>query len=433
MKLWQKASSFVRTLLLSNRMGWAGTFGGGSNAGELVSVTTALNLSTVWACVGLISEAIATLPCAVYEIMPDKSLREDPTHELYSILHDSPNADMSCVDYWTVFVASLLLWGNAFSRIDRTSRGRVIALTPLLPDRMFVYRDPGGAIMFRYTDPLTGRQTVYTENDIWHVKGFTLDGLIGIGTIAIARHSLGLALATEKTASKFYANGMRTSGFIQVPGVLTEPDREKMRARMAEFSSADNAGRAMLLEGGMTYTAGGIPPDDAELLSSRGFNVEEICRWFRTPPVLVGHNEKTTSFGAGIENLFIGFGMFTLTPHVKRIEMGGQRKLLSPADRRKYAIRFDMDELMRSDSAGRAKFLSIMVQNALMSRNEGRVKLRMPRSEEPNADKLTAQSNLVPIDMLGKITPQHAPNNGGDPNGGDPNAGDGGGNNGNGN
>jgi HK97 family phage portal protein len=303
---------------------------------------------------------------------------------------------MTAVEFWEAVVACLCLWGNAY--VEKGMVGRAIAaLTPLRPDLMSVQRTDSGALEYRYSDPAGLR--VYSEDEILHIKGFGIDGLTGLSPIGYARNSLGAAMATDEASAKVFANGMRTSGFVQAPQVLKPDQRQQIRETIAEFTGSGNAGKVMVLEAGFEYKQLTLPPEDAQMLETRAFQVEDICRWFRIPPFMIGHTEKSTSWGTGLEQQMIGFLTFALRPYLTRIEQAVKKSLVPAPDRGRIFAEFNLEGLLRADSKGRAELYASAAQNGWMKRDEIRAKENLP--PEPGGDVLTVQSNLVPLDQLG--------------------------------
>lgn len=376
--------------------------GGPTYAGEVVSVETALQLDTVWACVRLISQTIATLPLYLYKrdgkgrgVLADK-------HPLFKILHDRPNAGMTATDFWEAQSAARLLWGNSYSAIETMGEGarkRVTGLTPLRPDRVQVKREADGSLSFHYS--WQGQTGTFREDEILHVKGFSLDGIMGLSPIAQARQSLGSAIAAERAAGTMFKNGMRPSAVMTTPNYLTPAQREQATGIIETFSGAVSAGRVPLVEGGWKLEPWNLPPKDAELLATRSFHVEQICRWFDVPPAMIGHMEKSTAWGTGLEQMLIWFLTFALRPHLRRVEQAISRSLLSPIEQADYYAEFNADALLRADSVGRSTLYKTLAENGLRTRNELRALDNM--SPMPGGDSLTVQANLLPIDMLGKV------------------------------
>ena len=380
---------------------WSAYLGGGSFTGRRVTVDGALQLATVWACVRLLSETIATLPLGFYEKLSDGSRKPATDHPLYDLLHNQPNADMTAVQFWEAIIASMLLWGNAY--IEKAKIGkRIVALNFLHPGRMQKRRLLSGAMEYTYRD-LDGTQRIIAEDDLVNIPAFSLDGVNGLTPMSYGANVFGAAMATDEASSKVFSSGMRAAGFVKVTGTLKKEQREDLRASIKQFAAGGpEAGNVMVLENDSTYQQLTMNPGDSQMMESRGFNVEEICRWFRVPPFMVGHAANSTNWGTGIEQQMIGFLTFSLRPWLTRVEQAIRKSLLSPGERNTYFAEFAIEGLLRADSAARAEYLAKMTQNGLMTRNEGRAYDN--RAPLPGGDELTVQSNLVPLTMLGKIT-----------------------------
>jgi HK97 family phage portal protein len=385
---------------LTNHAFWA-EFNGTTGSGERVSVSAALRISTVWACVRLISETVSTLPFMLYARTPQRTLALK--HPLFFLLHDSPNADMTAVSFWEVIVAAMLLWGNAYALIMRAG-GNIVALEFIMPERMAVRRLPDGSLEYSWYDSLGHRQ-VSGDADILHIPAFSVDGVMGLSPVGYASSILGSAIAADRASGTFFQHAMMASGVFTTESLVKEGQREEFKRRLLEYQGAMNAGKSPLLEGGIKYEALSINPTDAQLLETRAFSIEEICRWYRVPPYMVGHSEKSTSWGTGLEQQNLGFLQYTLRPWLKRIEQAVNKKLLGPTERREYYSEFNFEALLRADSAGRSAFFSQMTQNGIYTRDEVRAKENLPPMGG-NADVLTVQVNMTPLDKLGETPPQ---------------------------
>ena len=381
---------------------------GPNHAGKPMSIDNSLTLPTVFACGDLLSGTLSTLPFAVFRSLGEGQAEIARDHWLYPILHDQPNADMTAVEFWQTMFASLVFKGNAFAEIARAGlSSRVVALTPIPVEAVAIRRDDNGGRVYTVTLP-GQRARDLGESDVMHLKGMSLDGIWGLSRISLARHTLGIAYAAEETAGKMFANGMQASGFFSADTFLKRENREQLKAHLGDFMGSENTGKTMLLEGGLKYSPLTISPGDAELLGSRQWSVEDVCRWFRVPPHMIGHTEKVTSWGTGLEQQVIGFLTFTLRPYLKLTEQAVKRSLIPPAERDTIYAEFNIEGLLRSDSAGRAAFYSSMVQNGIYTRNECRAMEN--RSPKPGGDDLTVQSNMLPIDRLGEApAPAAAP------------------------
>lgn len=374
----------------------------------LVTPLAALQLGAVWACVRLISETIGTLPIGVY-FKNAKGDREDYSeHGLYTLLHDSPNADMSAAEFWEAIVASLCLWGNGYAEKIYNVTGDLIALNFLRPDWMSAARNANGVRIYTYNDPHTGSR-IYTEDHLFHVRGFGVGHDLGLSPIGVARLSIAASFSADTAARSSLERGVRGSGFLVVPGKPTETQRKGLREAYLEPITGPSASAAgAVLEQGMDWKPiVGIPSTDLQMLETRAFNVEEICRWFRVPPFMIGHSEKSTSWGTGLEQQTIGFLTYALRPYLTRIEQAIKKQLLKPAERANVYAEVNLDGLLRADSAGRAALYASASQNGWMSRNEIRAKENLP--PDPDGDKLTVQSNLVPLSKLGETPPAETP------------------------
>jgi HK97 family phage portal protein len=369
-------------------------------SGQSVTPDSAMQLAAVWACVRLISETVATMPLILYQTAANGARTVAENDPLYSLLHQAPNADNTAVEFWEGVTLALCLWGNAFAKKEM-SGGRLVALTPLAADRMVVARTPSGALEYRYTDR-KGR-AVYREDQVFHVRGFGGSADVGLSPISFARQSLGTAMATDQMAGALFANGARPSGILTVEQILTAEQRQQLRENIvAPFVGAENAGGLMVLEAGLQFQQVTMTPEDSQFLETRAFQVEEICRWFRVPPFMVGHTEKTSSWGTGLEQQLIAFLTFALKPYLVRIEQAVSRSLLRPEQRQTLKPEFKVEGLLRTDSAARSAFYAIMVQNGIMTRNEVRRLENLPPIT--GGDDLTVQSQNVPLGQTGETS-----------------------------
>lgn len=381
-------------LTLKDADGWAALFGR-SASGRSVTPSSVLSLSAVWACTRLISETIATLPLSVYQrTRTGKTVA--PEHPLHQVIHDVPNPEATAAVFWEAVVAAMLLRGTA--RCEKLMiNGRVVGLRFLHPNRLAATMAWNGDLEYRYTES-SGLQRVIPSERIWTVPGFSLDGVNGVSVIAYGASVFGAALAADQSASATWENGLMPTTYFKMEQVLKPGQRDEFRDNLKAITGALNAGKSPLLEGGMSVGTVGINPKDAQLLESRAFSVEEICRWFRVPPFMVGHAEKSTSWGTGIEQQMIGFLTFTLAPWLRRIEQAINKDLLmgSPT----FYSKFGVEGLLRADSTGRANFYGAMVNNGIFTRDEVReLEDRPPMGG--NADVLTVQTAMAPLDSIG--------------------------------
>jgi HK97 family phage portal protein len=325
-------------------------------------------------------------------------------HPLYRILHDSPNADQTALDFWEFVCASLELHGNAYAEVVRARNGRIIALgVPIPPELVTVRRLDSGALEYEWVDQ--GRRIIAGQDKVLHIRGFGGNPLGGLSTLSAGRQSFGLAQAIERASGDTFRNGVRPSGLLKTADTLTIDQRKQAEELLQEkFAGAINAGRPMLLDRGMDWVQLSISPEDAQMLQSRAFSVEEVCRFFGVPPFMVGHTEKTTSWGTGLEQQTLGFQKFTLRRRLKRIEQALEKQLLSVADRLAgITIEFNLEGLLRADSAARASFYQLMLTNGVMTINEVRSLENLPPVEGGNEPRMQMQN--VPITQAGQQTP----------------------------
>ncbi|NBM59762.1 phage portal protein [Proteus sp. G2667] len=373
---------------------WSGT----SSSGKIVTADKAMQLSAVWACVRLLSESISTLPIKIYKSESDGSRSLAKEHPIYRLLCKQPNFEMTPSRFMLMVVASLCLRGNSF--IEKKYIGsKLVALEPLLPQNMTVKRsEQTGMLEYKYTDPLGQKIRTIPINNIMHIRGFGMDGICGMIPVKIGRDVIGAALSVEESAAKIFENGLQSSGFLSAEQPLNEEQRERIRSYLLSFVGSKNAGKMMVLEGGMKYNNVTMNPEAAQMLESRTFSIEEICRWFRVPPFMVGHMDKQSSWASSVEGMNMQFLTNTLRPLLVNIEQEISRCLLNGDD--DYYAEFSVEGLLRADSAGRSAYYTTALQNGWMSRNDVRRLENLPPIE--GGDIYTVQLNLTPLDQLGQ-------------------------------
>jgi len=349
-------------------------FFGGTSSGKPVNETTAMQMTAVYSCVRILSEAVAGLPLNVYRYNDSGGKEKAFKHPLYRLLHDEPNSEMTSFAFRETLMSHLLLWGNAYAQVIRNARGEVIALYPLMPDKMTVDRDNNGRLFYLYQRGAEDAKAVGNDRrvylpptDVLHIPGLGFDGLIGYSPIAMAKNAIGLAMATEEYGAKFFANGAAPSGVLEHPGTIKDPQRVRDSWNAAYQGSA-NAHKIAVLEEGMKYTPIGISPEQAQFLETRKFQINEIARIFRVPPHMLADLEKS-SF-SNIEQQSLEFVKYTLDPWVVRWEQSMCRVLLSESEKPAYFIKFNVDGLLRGDYASRMSGYATARQNGWMSAND---------------------------------------------------------------
>lgn len=390
-------------------------FMGFSGSGKYVTERTAMQMTAVYSCVRILSEAMASLPLHYYRHTGGGGKEKAIDKPLYAILHDEPNPEMTSFIFRETLMTHLLLWGNAYSQIIRNGLGDIVALYPLMPDRMKVDRDEHGRLYYEYTvyesDDVNGRKGTNKVGkvvrlkpyDVLHVPGLGFDGLVGYSPIAMAKDAIGLAIAAEEYGSKFFANGAQPSGVLEHPGTLTHPENLR-ESWQNTFGGSGNSGKIAVLEEGMKYAPISIPPDQAQFLETRKFQIDEIARIFRIPPHMIGDLEKS-SF-SNIEQQSLEFVKYTLDPWVCRWEQAMARALLKPEDKKAYFIKFNVDGLLRGDYESRMRGYSIARQNGWMSANDIRMLENLDRiPEEQGGDLYLINGNMTKLNDAGIFSP----------------------------
>ncbi|MGX1179382.1 Phage portal protein [compost metagenome] len=369
---------------------------------SVVSDERSLQISTVFACVRLISTVTAGLPLDVFETTGDDRRKVGIDNPLARLLRFSPNQFMTAVEFREAMTMQLCFYGNAYALIERNSVGDVISLTPLMSVNMDV-RLENKRVVYRYR-----RDNEYADfkaSEIFHLKGFGFNGLVGLSPIAFAAKTTGVAVAMEDQQRDFYANGAKSPQLLMTGEgkVLNKEQRAQVEENFKEISGGPVKKRLWILEGGFTTQPIGVSPQDAETMAARKFQVSELARFFGVPPHLVGDVEKSTSWGTGIEQQNLGFLQYTLSPYLNRWEYAIERWLLKPGDVGRYHAEHNIDGLLRGDSAARASFMGTLADKGLRTINELRRLDNMPPLA--GGDVATRQSQNVPITQLGNPDP----------------------------
>ncbi len=362
-------------------------FYGNTSAGKPVNEHTAMQMTAVYSCVRILAETVAGLPLHVYRYTDNGGKEKHWQHPLYRLLHDEPNPEMTSFAFRETLMSHLLLWGNAYAQIIRNARGEVIALYPLMPNKITVDRDSSGRLFYLYRrNPedfsSQGKPSeVYLQpSDVLHIPGLGFDGLVGYSPIAMAKNAVGLAIATEEYGAKFFANGAAPGGVLEHPGVIKDPQKVKDSWNTV-YQGSGNAHKVAVLEEGMKYQPIGISPEQAQFLETRKFQINEIARIFRVPPHMLADLEKS-SF-SNIEQQSLEFVKYTLDPWVVRWEQAMCRTLLTESEKPKVFIKFNVDGLLRGDYVSRMSGYATARQNGWMSANDIR--------ELENLDRIPAE------------------------------------------
>ncbi len=385
---------------------------GGTTSGKSVNERTAMQTTAVYACVRILGEAVAGLPLHVYQYRSDGGKERITNHPLYYLLHDEPNPEMTSFVFRETLMSHLLLWGNAYAQIIRDGRGRVLSLYPLLPSKMDVSRAKNGELIYTYyrdsgeskLSPDYG-VVMLRRDEVLHIPGLGFDGLVGYSPIAMAKNAIGMALATEEYGATFFANGANPGGVLEHPGVIKDPQKVK-ESWNAAYQGNGKQHRVAVLEEGMKYQSIGIPPEQAQFLETRKFQINEIARIFRVPPHMLADLDKS-SF-SNIEQQSLEFVKYTLDPWVVRWEQSLQQSLILPSEKSSVFVKFNLDGLLRGDYQSRMTGYATGRQNGWLSANDIRELENMNRiSEEEGGDLYLINGNMTKLKDAGLFANQN--------------------------
>lgn len=368
----------------------------GYEAPAAVSVTedTAMQVSAVWACVRLLSETVASLPVNVYR-KTDNGRELAPDFWFARLMARKPNRYQTKLEFFETMMLNLALHGNAYAKIDRLG-GQIRSIMPLMSAQITPSLLDDGSIAYAYE--ADGNVDVYAESSIWHIKLYG-NGIVGKSPLAFGRNMIGIAQAAEQVVTNIYTNGGKRSGVLSLDRLLTPEQRDQVRANFSTLTTGTDE-RLLVLEMGMKFDPVAMSPQDIELLSSRKFQLEEICRWFGVPSVLVNDTSGSTTWGSGIEQLVSGFYKLNLRPYLERIEASVSSNLFSQAEADEYEFEFDFEGLLRSDLKSRIDAYKSAVAGTIMTPNEVRKIEGLPRMD--GGDELLSQVNMSPLGKLGQ-------------------------------
>lgn len=370
-----------------------------SAAGVAVTENNALYSTAVYACVRIISETVASLPLPVYRRLQGGGKERAPDHALYTVLHDIANEEMTSFTLREVMMSHVLLWGNAYAEIERNGRGEVVALWPLRPDKTTPQRNASKKI--EYKTEIDGQVFILPAKKVLHLYGLGFDGLIGYSPIKLAREAIGLGMATEEFGARFFSNGAHPSGIIEYPGKLKDTALEQFKQSVQQaYGGLSKSHRMMVLEEGLKYHQVGIPPEDAQFLETRKFQIAEIARFFRVPLHMIGELDRATN--NNIEHQSIEFVVHTIRPWLVRIEQAMAMKLFLPTERKTYFSEFLVDGLLRGDLKSRYEAYQIARQNGWLSADDIRELENMNPLPNGQGKIYLVNSASVPIDQVGQ-------------------------------
>lgn len=396
-----------KVLRLTDGQFWSTYYGGETWAGRSVNVENSLNLSAWWGCLRLYAGVTGALPLKFYERVGEDDRRIVRDHPVADLIGTQPNDEQTAQEFWSGFAASLTGLGNVYAEKGLIG-DRLVRLDPLpidtAPDRS---RNKDGRLEYRYCD--RGKVEWLPREKVFHVRGFTMGKSdVGLSPLAAARQALSITLATEESAGKTFSQGLRTSGFFQGPK-LNPTQREDFRKTFIDpIIGNDASAHYGILEAGFTFQPVNIPPKDAEMLLSRRFNVEEICRFMGTPPILVGHaSDGQTMWGSGVEQVILSWLTLGLDSFLSNIEKAINRWLLTPGERRRFFVEFDRRALLRADSAARGELYWKLAQLSAMTPNQICARENLPSFE--GGDIRLINSTLQPLSMAGQRTARVQP------------------------
>lgn len=384
--------------LLGDKRGIQSPYPMGATVPNLKNVgpNEALQVSTVWACVDLITKTLASMPMQIFEIKKNKrEISRDSN--LWTLLHDSPNALMTPFEFYRALLLDLILRGNGYAVVDRNSSGEVVAMFPVSADQVTVLtvEKSENQIEIVYEYQLNGQQYQFSPERILHLKGMG-KGLVGLSNLEFMRPNLDENIKMQENSALLFGNGSSAKGILTVDHNLDDTARKKLAKKYSGIQLYNESG-LWILPADMRYQQVSLSPADTQLLESRRFSVEEICRWFGVPEVLInGSSDK-------VEEAMDLFYKTTIRPLAINIEQAIRKSIFTPDQREKYTCEFNLDAMLRASLSSRAEVYAKMVQNGLKTRNE----CRELENDAPldGGDGLTVQNNLVPIDQLGKIDP----------------------------
>ncbi len=349
-----------------------------SAAGTSVTPEGSLQCSAVYAAVRVLAESVASLPCLVYRRLDAGGKERSPGHAYYNLLHDRPNSWQTAFEFWEMVVTHLCLRGNVYIYKNKNGAGQVRELLPIYPDRVVVEQDPQWNIYYTISSSDGRIIGTFLQQDILHIRGISLDGIVGLNPIAYHRNAIGLAMETEQYGSRYFKNNARPSGVLKHPNKLSEEAQQRLKEAWNQAHSGNNQRNTAILEEGMEWQQLSLSNEDGQFLDTRRFQIEEVARIFRVPAVLLQHADKTSTY-ASSEQFFLSFTKYTLMPWLRRIESALNTHLFG--NNSKHFAEFLIDALERADAKTRAEFYASALQNEWMTGNEVRERENLNRVE----------------------------------------------------
>lgn len=367
---------------------------GRSDAGILVNEAQALHLTTVLACIKIISEDLGTVSHELFQQMPNGSMRLATDHRLWPIIHDRPNPHMSAAVFWGVLVASMLGWGNGYAWIKRDGAARVISLHPLKPGLTSPVKI-NGQLMYATTQTETGAVAYIDPENILHITYLSLDGITGISPIQSCKNAFGLALAAEKFGAQFFGNGARATGVFTYPGVLDAEAEQNIQKSVREKMNGENALNPLILEEGLKWQQITIPPNDAQFLATRQFQRVEVASLYRMAMHLLQDLQRATN--NNIEHQSLDHVRYCLRPNAVKVEQEVTFKLLGPG----YLMEHNLADMQRGDFQSQTSGYQVLRNIGVYSANDILRAMRQnPIPAEEGGDVRTVQGAMIPLTSL---------------------------------
>ena len=360
-----------------------------------VTFDSAMTVSAFWACVRLLTETVAALPLDAFRISGNTKTK-DLDYQLWRVINFMPNRYQTRVEYLETLMLNLTTDGNAYSAIQRGVNGSIVSLIPLMSAQMQVILLDDGSITYEYTEA-NGNIRIYAEESIWHLKLFG-NGIIGLSPLAYARQSLGIAIAIDNRVSTLAGNGGKTTGILTIDKMLTPEQRKQVKKKFEGLEAGNNDG-LFVLEAGFDYKQTSLSPADMQMLESRRFQVEDICRFMGVPSILVNDTSGTTAWGSGINQIMDGFYKINLRPYLERFEASWTRSLMPVTDWGNVVMEFNFDALLRADLKSRTEAAKSLVNSGLLTPNEGRQQEGLP--PKPGGDDIYLNGTMVPAGTTG--------------------------------
>ncbi len=413
---WQKWMRWIGGGLWNPERGQqrSGPDGYHNEAFQTINDDRAMQVAAAFRSIRIIGETAASLPMRAWRRTAggDATPLED-SHAVNQLIYE-PNETQTGDEWREAMYSQMAGWGNAYSQKVPNADGRTVELWPYKVANMDVRRDTDRTLRYKYPNAYGTPEDLPTSR-VLHLRAFSLDGVMGLSPLALARQALGLAVGASNYGSSFFAQGGKPAVILSSDKLLTDKQREQVRKEYGGLADAANTesqtGKRMwLLEAGLKYQAITVNPDDMQMIATQAFTVAEIARFFGVPLFLLMETEKSTSWGSGIEQQNIGFLTYTLRPYLSRMVCSFNRWIIPERDRGKIFVDIDEAPLLMMDSNAWKEFVGAMANNGVMTRNELRRMRKLPKSTEPNADKLTVQTALTTIENLGRVPPNSQPN-----------------------